>query len=122
MPSINVLAATLVLALAPVALADSVLYSSSAYTAGDLGQAPTQSFYSTDLTPPLFNILVSPTEEASTNYTLLTYRGTLTTQPAPLIVDNSGSLIWSGAEYSNSMDLLVQTYQGEQVLTFFNGA
>lgn len=67
------------------------------------------------------NFLVNATSAASTNYTLLAYRGTDAIQAAPIILDNSGSLVWSSAEYGNSMDLIVQEYLGEKVLTFFNG-
>mgnify|MGYP001599131709 CR=1 FL=1 len=67
------------------------------------------------------NILTN-SSAASTNHTFLAYRGTEAAQPAPLIYDSTGELIWSGAEYGNSMDLIVQEYLGEPVLTFFDGS
>lgn len=103
--------------------ADQVAVNSAAWAAGELGAAPTQSFLSSNLTPPLFNELVAPTAEASSNYTFLSYRGSAT-KAAPVIMDINGSLVWSGAAqgYGDSMDLKVQMLNDEPVLTFFEGS
>ncbi|GAA6034623.1 hypothetical protein JCM8097_005428 [Rhodosporidiobolus ruineniae] len=85
---------------------------------------PVQTFYSSDLTPPEFNRITYDESEVGQDAVLLSYRGTGTSQPAPLIMNGStGALIWSGHEdgYTNSMDLRVQTYKNESVLTFFQG-
>ncbi|KAK4058464.1 hypothetical protein OIO90_000624 [Microbotryomycetes sp. JL221] len=102
--------------------ADSVSLNDPQYNSGEFGVAPVQAFASAPFQPPRVNILVAATEQASTNYTFLGYRGTAAAQPAPLILDNQGSLVWSGAEFGNSMDFKVQTLFGEPVLTFFNGS
>lgn len=53
---------------------------------------PVQTFHSSNLTPPVFNILTYDTSKPiDGNYTLLSYRGTGTSQPAPLIMDNNGA-------------------------------
>jgi hypothetical protein len=128
---------------ASVVAADEVYYSSSEWLGGSYGAAPVQTFMSSNLTPPAMNIEVTPS--SASNYTLLAYRGTATTQPAPLIMDSNGSLVWSGTSfssssskpprrsltfgestgstdgYTNTMNTLVQTYKGEPVLTFFTG-
>lgn len=80
--------------LASVVTADEVYHADSQWLAGAYGAAPVQTFMSSNLTPPAMNIEVAPT--AASNYSLLSYRGTATTQPAPLIMDSNGSLIWSG--------------------------
>lgn len=79
---------------ASFAAADEVYYASSEWLAGNYGAAPVQTFMSSNLTPPAMNIEVTPT--SASNYSLLSYRGTATTQPAPLIMDSDGSLVWSG--------------------------
>ncbi|GAA6009171.1 hypothetical protein JCM10207_004294 [Rhodosporidiobolus poonsookiae] len=108
---------------ATLALADS-LVTNNASSWWDT-PAPAQSFYSEpDLAPPEQNRLTYDASKASDNYTFLSYRSTAEgAQPAPLIMDNNGSLVWSGydAGYTNSMDLRVQQYKGEDVLTFFQG-
>lgn len=80
----------------------------SAYFAGAYGAAPNQSYVSRpDLTPPAFLFLTNASA-SSANYTLLSYRGSQTVQPAPLIVDAQGELVWVGAEIGQSMGLMVQ--------------
>ncbi|BGP49044.1 hypothetical protein JCM10450v2_004923 [Rhodotorula kratochvilovae] len=108
--------------LAVLAAADSVVTDNS--TSWYSSIAPVQSFHSApSLAPPEVNILTHDAARTTDGYTLLSYRGTAVGQAAPLIMDNNGSLVWSGAEagYGDSMDLLVQQYKGEDVLTFFTG-
>ncbi|KAM0753034.1 hypothetical protein T439DRAFT_188133 [Meredithblackwellia eburnea MCA 4105] len=105
-----------------LASADSSYFQSSEYTSGALGLSPVQSYYSSSLTPPEVNFLTNVTSEASTNYTMLTFRGTAAKQPAPMILDNAGDLVWSGSTFGQSMDLTTQELFGEKVLTFFNGS
>ncbi|KAI5480533.1 arylsulfotransferase [Pseudohyphozyma bogoriensis] len=102
--------------------ADTVYSADAGYDSGAYGVTPTQSFYTSDLLPPALNFKTN-SSSASSNYTFLSYRGTDAVQPAPIIVDNNGDLVWSGADQgiSNTMDLLVQEYQGEPVLTTFVG-
>ncbi|GAA5852879.1 hypothetical protein JCM8547_004717 [Rhodosporidiobolus lusitaniae] len=96
---------------------------SSSWWSGPVG--PVQTFHSSSLEPPEFNRITYEEESVQgENYTLISYRGTGTGQPAPVVMDVNGSLVWSGAEdgYTNTMDLRVQTYKGEEVLTFFTGS
>ena len=46
---------------------------------------------------------------------------TLSELDAPVIFDNNGDFVWIGSQYGSSMDLKVQTYEGNQVLSFFQG-
>ncbi|GAA5907935.1 hypothetical protein JCM6882_001532 [Rhodosporidiobolus microsporus] len=111
------------LSLASLAAADSLATSNSSdwWTSGTV--APTQTFYSSSLAPPEFNRITYDADKATDEYVLLSYRGTGVGQAAPLVMDNNGSLVWSGYEdgYTDSMDLRVQQYKGEDVLTFFQG-
>ncbi|GAA5912104.1 hypothetical protein JCM5296_000795 [Sporobolomyces johnsonii] len=110
------------LALASLAAADSVVTNNASSWYSTV--APYQTFNSApDLQPPEVNILTYDAERVSSNATFLSYRGTAVTQPAPIIMDNNGSLVWSGgSQYGDSMDLIVQRYKGEDVLTFFQGS
>ncbi|GAA6006543.1 arylsulfotransferase family protein [Rhodotorula paludigena] len=105
-----------------LASADSVVTDNS--TSWYATTAPVQTFHSSNVTPPEWNVLTLDAERVSEGSVLLSYRGTATSQAAPLIMDNNGSLVWSGAEagYGDSMDLIVQQYKGEDVLTdFYSG-
>lgn len=54
----------------------------------------------------------------------LGYRGDDDVPSSPAMLDNNGSLVWSGLNdgWGPSMDFRVQYYKGEPVLTFFQGA
>ena len=46
----------------------------------------------------------------------------LITSPGPMIYDRNGSLVWIGStDFGMSFDLKLQEYQGQPVLTVFNG-
>ncbi|GAA5824579.1 hypothetical protein JCM11251_000483 [Rhodosporidiobolus azoricus] len=105
-------------------LADSLTTdNSTTWWTSSQAPAPVQSFHSSNLAPSEFNRITYDASKASDELTLLSYRGTGVGQAAPLIMDNNGSLVWSGYEagYTNSMDLRVQQFNGEDVLTFFQG-
>ncbi|GAA5979076.1 hypothetical protein JCM11641_004965 [Rhodosporidiobolus odoratus] len=108
---------------ASLATADSLTTDNSTSWWTSRGVAPVQTFYSSSLQPPEFNRIVYDESKVSEGYTMLSYRGTGVEQAAPVIMDNDGSLIWSGYEagFTNSMDLRVQQYKEEDVLTFFQG-
>lgn len=72
------------------------------YSYGAFGKSPTQSFYSSDATPPALNILTPLDARRYRNatgptlYTFTGARGDDTAQPAPYIFDDSGELVWQG--------------------------
>ncbi|KAK5944019.1 hypothetical protein PMZ80_003300 [Knufia obscura] len=96
------------------------LLSPTAYDWGLYGVRPRQSFRSFGLRPPLLNFLQWD-ERCDSGYTLLTPRGTLVTQPAPIILDARGELVWMDDRFGTTMNMKVQNYRGEQYLTFWAG-
>ncbi|EJT96609.1 hypothetical protein DACRYDRAFT_112558 [Dacryopinax primogenitus] len=121
----NLQPALLSLFFLPYATADTLYIASSAYDDGELGISPFQNFTSSPLHPPAVNIVTgysSSPSSISTDLTLIAYRGVEAAFGAPLILDNNGSTVWSGEiDWGNSMDLIVQEYQGQPVLSFFQG-
>lgn len=95
-------------------------FQSASYDWGLLGLHPRQTFKSFDLRPPLINFLHWD-ERCDIGYTLLTPRGTLVWQPAPIILDGKGELVWMDDRFGEVMNLNVQEYKGEQYLTFWAG-
>lgn len=110
----------LLIALVPLASADSFQVDSAAYEEGSLGRGPTQQFSSSPHLPPQLNLL-TPRADDSSLCTFLGYRGSDATQLAPLIMDDRGSLVWTGPEYGSVLNVQAQTYQGEPVISFYTG-
>ena len=48
-------------------------------------------------------------------------RGKVVESPGPMITDAQGELIWMEDSFGEVMDLKVQTYNGEDYLTFWSG-
>lgn len=99
---------------------ESDLFKSRAYDWGFYGVYPRQSFRSFPLRPPRLNFLQWD-EECDHGYTLLTPRGTLVWNPAPVILDARGELIWMDDRFGEVMNMKVQDYKGEKYLTFWAG-
>lgn len=87
-----------------VTVADQVSIRSTAYSSGSFGPTPYQNFTSRpDLSPPLINLLTPPTSATAPGYVFLSYRaqGPGLKQPAPVIFDQDGSLVWTGPQYGS---------------------
>ncbi|KAI5202138.1 hypothetical protein E4T39_04883 [Aureobasidium subglaciale] len=96
-------------------------WSSTAYEWGLLGRYPQQSFKSAPLRPPLTNT-VRWDEQCAQGYTLLSLRGTAVSDPAAIMLDGHGDLVWMDESFGPYvMNLKVQVYKGEQYLTFWSG-
>ncbi len=52
---------------------------------------------------------------------MVTLRGWAVPRPGPSILDGQGRLIWTDPNYVQPYNLQVQTYRGEQFLTFWAG-
>lgn len=87
-----------------------------------LDAAHAQSFVSAPgLTPPTVTVTTNTTKASEGDLFLAPHAGSL--QQGPMIVDPSGNLIWSHPLPTlTSTDFRVQTYQGRQVLTWWEGA
>ncbi|RAL09342.1 uncharacterized protein BO97DRAFT_472561 [Aspergillus homomorphus CBS 101889] len=54
-------------------------------------------------------------------YVFLSPRGHSYPEPAPLIYDYRGNLVWMGRAFGEFMDLKIQQYKGQDYLTFWAG-
>lgn len=91
------------------------------YDWGLLGRYPQQSFKSSSSRPPYMNT-VQWDEQCAQGYTLLSLRGTMVPNPAGVMLDEHGDLIWMDESFGPYvMNLKVQEYQGEQYITFWSG-
>lgn len=84
----------------------------------NLTAGPYQSFITRpDLNPPLLNVQGSGTE----GLIFLAQRGVDVHQSSIVITDNFGSIVYVNNSFPNAFDFTRQTYQGNDVLTFWNG-
>ncbi|KAK1229943.1 hypothetical protein PQX77_006972 [Marasmius sp. AFHP31] len=119
-------AASIVLSLlvlqAVVSKCDSVLFESTEYTTGLLGDGPSQSYYSSEYTPPAWNFLV-PHDPARTTpgYIFMSPRGASAAQYGAVIYDQDGHMIWYGNDYGEAMSFQVATYLGEPHILIWSG-
>ena len=86
---------------------------------------PTQSFKTTDFQPPQVNVTNS-TASLAEGFVIITPLASFpapnsTGLGAPLMLADSGDLVWFGPDETVS-NLLVQTLSGQSVLTYFNGS
>lgn len=106
-----------------VAFADQPAFSGSkTFDKGELGDFVPQRYQSTAISAPRANIF----EKAGSChddglFVMLTPRGGVVLQAAPMILDHHGSLVWTGLSDGQPYNLQVQTYRGEQYLTFWAG-
>lgn len=109
--------------------ADTLLSNSPVYDPaidnGTYGAYPLQKFKTSPVTAPRANFLTWSPECRDGLYHLLTPKGWSVSDPGPMILDQDGTLIWS-QHYSNqyggqAYNLQVQSYKGEDYLTFWLG-
>ena len=93
---------------------------------GDYGFYPTRSYVTQqDLMSPATNFLQWSPECDDGLYYFITPRGHSVPNPGPMILDRRGELVWSH-HFENTFggeayDLMVQSYQGQDYLTFWLG-
>uniref|UniRef100_A0A0W0F7T0 ASST-domain-containing protein n=1 Tax=Moniliophthora roreri TaxID=221103 RepID=A0A0W0F7T0_MONRR len=103
--------------------ADSVLFESNEYLSGTLGAAPFQSYFSSDYTPPAWNIVVprNRTRRVTPGYLFVAPRGTAIAQFGAVIYADDGTMIWNGNEYGEAMAFQVVTYMGQPHISLWQG-
>lgn len=97
-------------------------FSFNAYDLGFNGLYPRQSFKSVNLRPPSPKVTKWDSRCDTGNHLLLTPRGPLVSGKArgPVILDSKGNLVWmDNDKFEQAMNLNVQTYKGEDYLTFW---
>lgn len=102
------------------AAASAAAHNSYWYDWGLYGAYPRVSYNSFASASPWLNILKSD-ERCDAGYTLIEPRGDSVPYPGPIILDNEGNLVWMETKYGQAMDLKVQTYKGNDYLTFWHG-
>lgn len=106
-----------------VARADLPIFTSSKeFDKGDYGRYVAQQYHSTSLLGPrpnMFDVAGSCGDDGL--LVMMTLRGWAVEQAAPMIIDGRARLVWTGPAYVQPYNLQVQTYRGEQFLTFWAG-
>lgn len=94
----------------------------NAYDLGFRGMYPRQHFQSVNFEPPATKVTKWDDRCDDGNVLLMTPRGPLVEGNArgPVITDAKGNLIWmDNKKYEQAMNLNVQTYKGQDYLTFW---
>ncbi|KAH9828456.1 Arylsulfotransferase (ASST) [Teratosphaeria destructans] len=91
------------------------------YSTAVYGLYPERSYVSSDLTSPdVHMVRWDPVCEAS-GFTLLAMDGPSIDKLGPMVLDARGDLVWTSDQYGHAANLKVQTYQGQNYLTFWAG-
>jgi hypothetical protein len=105
-----------------LASADLSSYNHSAsYDRGFLGLYPSQQYVTFEYDSPRVNIKQWTDQCDDGKYILLTPRGSMVSHPGPMVLDSKGQVVWSGQHFGEVIGLEVQTYKGEDYLTFWKG-
>lgn len=90
------------------------------YDWGLYGAYPRISYNSFSSASPWVNILKSDAR-CEDGYTFIEPRGDSVPYPGPIILDNDGELVWMETKYGQAMDVKVQSYRGNDYITFWHG-
>lgn len=99
-----------------VSIADSYWYDWGIY-----GVYPQRSYESFSGSSPWPNILKSDSRCAA-GYTFIEPRGLAVGTPGPIMLDQNGNLVWMQTEWGQAMDVKVQSYKGDDYITFWHGS
>ncbi|KAI0487757.1 Arylsulfotransferase-domain-containing protein [Xylaria cf. heliscus] len=94
--------------------------SSYLYELGFYGLYPTSSYKSCELTPPRLNFPRWNEQQCSDGYYLIAQKGKIVSDPGPTIFDSKGELVWADDSYGVVFNLQVQTYKGDNYITFWS--
>ncbi len=78
------------------------------------------SFKSSELTAPLLNFPQWDRQECSDGYYLIAQKGKIVSDTGPTIFNSRGELIWADDSYGVVFNLQIQTYKGENYITFWS--
>ncbi|KIK66617.1 hypothetical protein GYMLUDRAFT_69778 [Collybiopsis luxurians FD-317 M1] len=109
----------------PTVWGDSVLFHSNEYFTGALGYGPYQSFFSANSTPAEWNFVVPVNQSAAQNlspgYIFSAPRGASVLRQGAVIYDQTGSLVWDGSSYGQTLSFSVVTYLNEPHIILWTG-
>lgn len=96
-------------------------YHSSRFDSGRAGQWPNQKFVSdTTATAPIVNLVRYGDQCQDGLFTFISPYGGSVPSPGPMILDQDGHLVW-GKSWGRTYNMNVQTYKGEDFITFWVG-
>ncbi|KAM0275759.1 hypothetical protein ACHAQH_007445 [Verticillium albo-atrum] len=90
------------------------------YDWGVYGAYPQVQYESLGVSSPWPNVLRSD-PKCDDGYLFMSPRGRSVETPGPMILDQQGNLVWMNTEWGQAMDVKVQSYQGEDYITFWHG-
>lgn len=118
---------TLALAALPLshlALADQAPYTGSEFQSKDFGLYPTQTYGSSPLEVPVFQVNQAAEDDMDpADRVFISPRGTAVGQIAPMMFNSDDlSLVWSDPSYKTTFGVRVQEYNNSDYITFWRGA
>ncbi|EEY18402.1 conserved hypothetical protein [Verticillium alfalfae VaMs.102] len=90
------------------------------YDWGVYGAYPQVHYESLGASSPWPNVLRSD-PKCDDGLLFMAPRGRSVQTPGPMILDQQGNLVWMNTEWGQAMDVKVQSYQGEDYITFWHG-
>ncbi|KAI4761135.1 hypothetical protein E4T52_01882 [Aureobasidium sp. EXF-3400] len=116
--------ALVALPLGHLALADQAPYTGSDFQSKDFGLYPTQTYESSPLEVPVFQVNQAAGDDVdSADRVFISPRGTAVGQIAPMIFNSDDlSLVWSDPSYKTTFGVRVQEYNNSDYITFWRGA
>ncbi|CAG8405159.1 unnamed protein product [Penicillium salamii] len=95
-------------------------YQSAGYDMSQYGAWPLQSYLSSRASGPILNYWNRSEACEKESYTLIAPRGDSVRHTGPMILDQNGNLVWF-KEYPTTYNLNIQSFRGENYLTFWAG-
>jgi hypothetical protein len=116
--------ALVALPLGHLALADQAPYTGSDFQSKDFGLYPTQTYESSPLEVPVFQVNQAAGDDVdSADRVFISPRGTAVGQIAPMMFNSDDlSLVWSDPSYKTTFGVRVQEYNNSDYITFWRGA
>lgn len=105
-------------------LADQAPYTGSDFQSKDFGLYPTQTYESSPLEVPVFQVNQAAGDNVDpADRVFISPRGTAVGQIAPMIFNSDDlSLVWSDPSYKTTFGVRVQEYNNSDYITFWRGA
>ncbi|KAJ5966564.1 hypothetical protein N7481_013278 [Penicillium waksmanii] len=90
------------------------------YDMGWYGFGPSRNYVSFNEESPVIEITPAGAH-CDPRYTFIAPRGDSVVHPGPMILDSKGELIWTKPNWGTTQDFKVQSYQGQDYLTYWQG-
>lgn len=106
------------------AFADHLVYTTSEYQEKAFGLYPNQSYQSSNLSSPIFQVNTAAAGNVdSASHVFISPRGTAVGQSAPMMFDSDDlALVWADPSWGQTFGVRVQEYKNEPYITFWRGS